>query len=213
MDVLKSLISGSEELGLKLTEKQFEQLMELQNQLIKWTKVFNLTSITDKSDVLKLHLLDSLAIAPYWKNEQNQFTKTLDVGTGAGFPGLPLAIVCPELEFHLLDSNSKKIRFIRQQIHELGLKNVTAFHSRVQDHQIKDYPCIVSRAFASISDMVSMTEDLLTDTGSWMAMKGNYSEQEKNELPVTIQQTNFYPLRVPGLNAERCLVQLSRRKD
>lgn len=213
MDLLLSLTKGAEALALNLNNQQLEKLVELQNQLMKWTKAFNLTAITQPTEVLKLHLLDSLSIVPYWKNQNGLFKKTLDVGTGAGFPGLPLAIACPDQEFHLLDSNSKKIRFIRQQIHQLGLTNVTAFHGRVQDHEIRDYDCIVSRAFASISDMVEMTEPLLAKNGYWMAMKGAYSDQEKNELPMLIQQTNCYPLIVPGLAAERCLVELSRRKD
>lgn len=211
VEILKKLTRGVTELGLKLDDNQLDQLVELQVQLMKWTKTFNLTAITEENEVLKLHLLDSLAIVPHWL--EKGFNKTLDVGTGAGFPGLPLAIALPEQQFHLLDSNSKKIRFIRQQIHQLGLTNVEAFHSRVQQHEIQDYDCIVSRAFASIADMVEMTQPLLANEGRWMAMKADYSEQEKNELPAWTQQANAHQLNVPGLNAQRCLIELARRND
>lgn len=204
--ILQKLTDGANSLELKLDANQLEQLVELQNQLMKWTKAFNLTAITEENEVLKLHLLDSLAVAPFW--QQRKFKKTLDVGTGAGFPGLPLAIALPELEFHLLDSNSKKIRFIRQQIHHLGLKNVSAFHSRVQQHEINDYDCVVSRAFASISDMVAMTKPLLAENGVWMAMKGAYSDEERAELPEQIKEVGAYQLNVPGLSAQRCLIEL-----
>jgi len=213
MDTLKKLTLGAEELGLKLAANQLNQLAELQNQLIKWTAIFNLTSITDEERVVKCHLLDSLTIVPFWNGSQRQFDKTLDVGTGAGFPGLPLAIALPQQEFHLLDSNNKKIRFIRQQIHHLGLKNVTAFHSRVQQHEIKNYDAIVSRAFSKIAEMVEMTQPLLAQGGSWMAMKGVYFEAEKQALPDWVVETHCHRLSVPGLNAARCLVELTRRKD
>ena len=216
-DLISSkLLQGVETLNLSLNADQIEKLVELQAQLMKWTKAFNLTAITDENEILKLHLLDSLAVVPYW-NKKNvagkNISKTLDVGTGAGFPGLPLAIALPEQEFHLLDSNSKKIRFIRQQIHHLGLNNVQVFHSRVQDHEIKDYDCIVSRAFASISDMVEMTQSLVAKDGCWMAMKAQYSEEEKLELPDWIKQVNAHQLTIPWLSAQRCLIELVKRND
>jgi 16S rRNA (guanine527-N7)-methyltransferase len=201
---------GAKHLSLDLTEEQLEQLVELQHQLMKWTKAFNLTAITDEQEVLKLHLLDSLAVVAYWKQNSETLRKTLDVGTGAGFPGLPLAIALPEQTFHLLDSNSKKIRFIRQQIHQLGLKNVTAFHSRVQQHEINDYDAITSRAFASINDMVLMTEPLLKPGGVWLAMKAQFNQQESDELSSNINLDERIDLTVPWLNAERCLIKLSR---
>jgi 16S rRNA (guanine527-N7)-methyltransferase len=215
-NILGRLTQGIETLGLKLSAEQIEQLVELQAQLMKWTKAFNLTAITDENEILKLHLLDSLAVVPYWNgNNKNgkKINKTLDVGTGAGFPGLPLAIALPDQEFHLLDSNSKKIRFIRQQIHHLGLKNVQVFHSRVQEHQITDYDCVVSRAFASISDMVEMTKTLINEGGCWMAMKAQYSDEEKLELPDWIEEVSAHQLTIPWLSAQRCLIELVKRND
>jgi len=214
--ISSKLTQGVETLELNLTTEQIEKLVELQAQLMKWTKAFNLTAITDENEVLKLHLLDSLAVVPYWNTKnrlEKKFSKTLDVGTGAGFPGLPLAIALPEQEFHLIDSNSKKIRFIRQQIHHLGLKNVQVFHSRVQDHQITDYDCVVSRAFASISDMVEMTQPLIAENGCWMAMKAQYSDEEKGELPDWIEEVGAYQLTIPWLSAQRCLIELVKRND
>ncbi len=202
------LISGIDRLGISLSSSQIEQLLSLQSQLLKWNSAYNLTAITDEQDVVKLHLLDSLAIVPGWS-----FEKTLDVGTGPGFPGLPLAIALPERQFHLLDSNSKKIRFIRQQIHQLSLKNVEVFHSRVENHPISDYDAIVSRAFASISDMVNLTKSLLNKDGRWMAMKGVYSNEEMQELPDDVKTVKITELKIPGVKAERCLVELARRND
>ena len=204
-DLLKALGAGIDALQISLSSEQVGQLWTLQNQLLKWNKTYNLTAISDPKEVLQLHLLDSLSLVPYWR-----FQLTLDVGTGAGFPGLPLAIALPEQQFHLLDSNSKKIRFIRQQIHQLGLKNVTAFHSRVEDHQAQGYDAIVSRAFASLSDMVELTDHLLKSEGSWMAMKGIYQQEEINALPVAVAQNALHRLNVPGLDAERCLIELRR---
>ena len=203
--MLEKLTRGVGQIGLTLAESQIEQLNELLSQLLKWNKAFNLTAITDEDEALKLHLLDSLAVVPYW-----HFQKTLDVGTGPGFPGLPLAIALPQQEFHLLDSNSKKIRFIRQQIHHLGLSNVQAHHSRVEKHSADGYQAIVSRAFASLSDMVELSEHLLDDDGRWMAMKGIYLADEVKDLPTWVEQVSVHQLQVPGLDADRCLIELKR---
>ena len=206
---MASLLSdGIERLGLNCTQSQHEKLTELLVQLLKWNQAFNLTAVENESDAIKLHLLDSLSIVPFWR-----FEKTLDVGTGAGFPGLPLAIALPDQQFHLLDSNSKKIRFIRQQVHHLGLSNVKVFHSRVQEHRPQAYSAILSRAFASISDMVTMTDHLVQAGGRWMAMKGSYLASDLASLPDTIIEEVTHQLQVPGLDAERCLIELKRRID
>lgn len=206
--LLKTLAQGTSQLNVELQTEQFEKLIELQQQLVKWNKTYNLTAITDEQEMLKLHLLDSLAVVPYWN-----FQLTLDVGTGAGFPGLPLAIALPSQQFHLLDSNSKKIRFIRQQIHHLDLKNVTAYHSRVESHSVSGYNCIVSRAFASITDMVMMTKSLLAQNGCWMAMKGAYSQSEIDQLPDWVEETERHQLQIPELDANRCVIKLVQRND
>lgn len=203
--LLEKLQQGVDTLNLQLNDQQISQLHELLTQLLKWNHAFNLTAITDENEALKLHLLDSLAVVPFWR-----FAKTLDVGTGAGFPGLPLAIALPEQEFHLLDSNSKKVRFIRQQIHHLKLTNVYAHHSRIENHQAQGYQAIVSRAFASLTDFVSLSEHLLEENGRWMAMKGIYQNDEIEVLPDSVEQVTLHKLKVPQLDAERCLIELKR---
>lgn len=205
--MIDELTRAVNQLRLTLTPSQIEQLNELLTQLLKWNKAFNLTAISDPQEALKLHLLDSLVVVPHWR-----FQRALDVGTGAGFPGLPLAIVLPDYEFHLLDSNSKKIRFIRQQIHQLGLTNVTAHHSRLEKFQSEKFDAIVSRAFASLTDMVNMSEHLLRADGRWMAMKGVYSKDEVEKLPSGVEVIQVNDLAVPGLNAERCLIEIKRGK-
>ncbi|WP_196139799.1 16S rRNA (guanine(527)-N(7))-methyltransferase RsmG [Aliikangiella sp. G2MR2-5] len=204
----KRLLGGIESLGLDLQPQQQEKLNELLEQLLKWNQAFNLTAIKDEDEAVKLHLLDSLAIVPHWS-----FSRTLDVGTGAGFPGLPLAIALPDQEFHLLDSNSKKIRFIRQQIHHLGLTNVTAHHSRVEQHQADGYDCVVSRAFASLSDMVNWTKHLLTPGCKWMAMKGVFDQSEVDAIPQQAVFEDVFELTIPRLDADRCLIKLGRTND
>jgi len=202
------LSSGAKELALDLNEHQLDQLVLLQQELLKWNHTFNLTAITDPLESLKLHFLDSLAIAPLWR-----FEKTLDVGTGAGFPGLPLAIALPQYRFHLLDSNGKKTRFIRQQAHQLGLSNITVHHSRVELLKKPLFDCVVSRAFASVNDMLELSAHLLKPGGRWMAMKGAMAAEEIEQLPATTRLLQCHLLSVPGLNAERCLLELGRRND
>lgn len=202
-ETLKILSQGVKTLAVDMSNQQLQQLVALQSQLIKWNRSFNLTAIEDPAAILRLHLLDSLSIVPYWR-----FEKTLDIGTGAGFPGLPLAIALPDKQFHLIDSNAKKTRFIQQQIHHLGLTNVTVFHARIGDHPIYNYPAIVSRAFASIEQMLKVSKHLLSQNGSWMAMKGSYPADEIKLLPDWAIVTRRYDLQVPGLSAERCLIEI-----
>jgi 16S rRNA (guanine527-N7)-methyltransferase len=201
---LEPLLSkGLQSLNLDASSEQKEKLLLLLEQLIKWNKTYNLTAIKNPKEVLTLHFLDSLAVTPFIKQ-----THLLDVGTGAGFPGLPLAIMLPKSQFTLLDSNSKKIRFIRQQIHLLDLKNVDVIHSRVEVPQDKLYEGIISRAFASVEDMVNLTQHLLANNGVWLAMKGQYNEQEIKDLSEKIVEVTHHTLDIPNLFAERCLIEL-----
>jgi len=199
----RELINGLEQLNIVASQQQQDQFLSLLQQLIKWNKAYNLTAIKDPMKCLTLHLFDSLAVIPFISQKT-----ILDVGTGAGFPGLPLAIMLPKTQFTLLDSNSKKIRFIRQQIHELKLSNVEVIHSRVEDVKGMQYEGIISRAFASIEDMVKLTKHLLVSDGLWLAMKGKYLGLETTELRALVEEVDAHELRVPRLNGQRCLVRL-----
>lgn len=203
MDLAKSLVTGLDCLELKSTLQQQSKLLTLLEQLLKWNKSYNLTAIKEPMEGLSLHLLDSLAVIPYIRQQ-----RILDVGTGAGFPGLPLAIMLPKLKFTLLDSNSKKIRFIRQQIHFLNLDNVSVIHSRVEQLHGPCFDGIISRAFASITDMVQMTGHLLDQNGCWLAMKGHYAKEEIAALSGNVKEQAVYELQIPGLSAKRCLIEL-----
>ena len=205
-DLTNLLAKGISTLKLSSTEKQRTDLVELVEQLLKWNKTYNLTAITNPTEVLKLHILDSLAVIPLIKSDN-----IVDIGTGPGFPGLPLAIMLPQVKITLLDSNSKKIRFIRQIVHSLDLDNVTVIHSRVEDYKIKKFSAIISRAFASISDMVLLTQHLLSPDGSWLAMKGQYKKEELNYEELGITEVAYTELQIPGLDAERCLIEFKPR--
>lgn len=205
MDLQRALAKGIDELQITASSDQQLKLLTLLEQLVKWNKSYNLTAIKDPMEGLTLHLLDSLAVVPFIQQQS-----ILDVGTGAGFPGLPLAIMLPQVQFSLLDSNSKKIRFIRQQIHLLGLDNVEAIHSRVEQPREERFAGIISRAFASIQDMLELTEHLLQQDGRWLLMKGQYSEQEISSLSSKVNEIACHKLQIPGLTANRCLIELER---
>ncbi len=202
-----SLEQGLIELGIQLDEEKVKKLLDYLSLLQKWNKVYNLTAIRDPQEMVALHILDSLAVVPYLWGK-----RWLDVGTGAGIPGVILAIVYPEWSFSLLDSNSKKTSFIKQAVIELGMKNVQVICDRVEKFQEADpFDGIISRAYADTSDFVCSTKHLMSKEGKWAAMKGS-PEQELQDLPVDIQVERIIPLRIPGLNASRCLVILKANK-
>ncbi|MDO8845288.1 16S rRNA (guanine(527)-N(7))-methyltransferase RsmG [Methylicorpusculum sp.] len=197
----KNLVSGLDQLGLSISEQQIDLLLAFIQLIEKWNKAYNLTSIRNKDEMVTLHLLDSLSVLPYVKG-----SRIIDCGTGAGLPGLPLAICLPEYHFTLLDSNAKKTRFVQQAILELKLKNVSIHQSRVEDYQPEErFDCVITRAFTHLSEMISLTAHLLADDGVLLAMKGQHPEQE---LAAVKAKTKVIPLVVPGLAAERCLVQI-----
>ncbi len=203
----KQLKNGLCELNIETSEKQQKQLLELLQTLYKWNKAYNLTAIKQAKEGLKLHILDSLTL--FKRFTELAINKTvLDVGTGPGFPGLPLAILFPNLNFTLLDSNSKKIRFIRQIIHQLGLDNVEPIHARVESLESRSFDVILSRAFASLEDMVNLTHTLLDEKGVWLAMKGEFLAQEVEELPSFVVNHSVSQVEVPNVYAKRCIVEL-----
>ena len=172
--------------------------------LEKWNKAYNLTAIREPGQMVTLHVLDSLVVAPFLPTG-----RLVDVGTGAGLPGIPLALLEPEREVTLLDSNIKKTRFCQQAVLELGLGNVRVVHNRDSDyHPDQPFANVISRAFASLADFVAGTEHLVAEGGSLLAMKGAYPEQEVKALPARASVRASHPLRVPGLDAERHLLDI-----
>ena len=196
------LISGLKTLNLSFKPEQIEQLLGFIKLIAKWNKAYNLTAVRNNEDMARLHILDSLAILPHIEGK-----RVIDIGTGAGLPGIPLAIFLPEVEFVLLDSNAKKTRFVQQVILELKLKNVSVIHSRAEDYQPElGFDIITTRAFTNLADMVKMTAHLLSPDGVLLAMKGLIPEAELAEINA---KTTLLPIKVPEVEAERCLVRIA----
>ncbi len=196
------LESGLTTLNLPHTAEQIDQLLAFIKLIAKWNKAYNLTAVRNNEDMARLHILDSLAILPHIEGK-----RVIDIGTGAGLPGIPLAIFLPEVEFVLLDSNAKKTRFVQQVILELKLKNVNVIHSRAEDYQPEQgFDTVTTRAFASLPDMVKLIAHLLNPNGVLLAMKGQIPEVELAEMNA---QITLIPISVPEVEAERCLVRIS----
>ena len=196
------LDSGIESLQLDISEESRERLIDYIDLLSKWNQVYNLTSVRNPNEMVGRHLLDSLAIVPYITGH-----RIIDVGTGAGLPGIPLAIFFPEKFFTLLDSNSKKTRFLIQAKHELKLDNVEVVNARVEDYNPAHcFDQVLSRAFTKINDMLEMTQHLLCKDGQFLAMKGVYPEQELGELRNEFSISNIEPIKVPGVEGDRHVV-------
>lgn len=192
---------------LSLSDDQQQKLVVLVEQLHKWNKAYNLTSVRDPQLMLSRHIMDSLVVLPHLQGQ-----RFIDVGTGPGLPGLPLAIAAPEKEFVLLDSLGKRIRFIRQICHELKLKNVTAVQSRVEDYQPElKFDGVISRAFASLNDMLTWCQHLPTSQGKFYALKGVYPEAELADLSAQFSAEEIIRLQVPEADGERHLVIITTR--
>ncbi|MBW3567380.1 MAG: 16S rRNA (guanine(527)-N(7))-methyltransferase RsmG [Proteobacteria bacterium] len=186
-----------------------ESLVRYVELLERWNQAYNLTAVRDPAEMVQRHILDSAVIEPF-------LAKGLiaDVGTGAGLPGIVLAILQPELAFTLIDSNGKKTRFCRQAVAELGLENVAVEQARVEDYRpVERFATVVSRAYASLAEFVSSTRHLLVEGGTFLAMKGAYPHQELNELPAGVRLVAVHPLSVSGLNAERHLVEMELQRQ
>jgi len=197
----KILVSGIASLNLNVTDHQVEQLLDFIKLIEKWNKAYNLTAIRDREEMARLHILDSLAIVPHIEGQ-----RVIDIGTGAGLPGIPLAICLPEISFTLLDSNAKKTRFVQQVVLELKLKNVDVIHSRVENyHPEKAFDAVLTRAFAGLPDIVRLTAHLLAQDGVLLAMKGQTPDAELAEI---IAKKSVISVSVPGSDVERCLVRI-----
>lgn len=203
MSLAQDLAQGCAKLQLNLPAETQKKLLDYLQMLQKWNKVYNLTAIRDPDQMVSHHLLDSLAVLPHlWAG------RWLDVGCGAGLPGMVLAIARPDWQFTLLDSNSKKTSFVQQSIIELGLTNITVSCGRVEEFQASEkFDGIISRAFTETSNFVELTRHLLAGHGRWAAMKGA-PEQELQRLPGDVVVEQIIPLHIPGLEAARCLVVL-----
>ncbi len=199
------LEAGLNELGLSIETNNINALLAFVALIEKWNKTYNLTAIRNKEDMVISHVLDSLAILPFL-----QGTRILDIGTGAGLPGIPLALYAPDLEFVLLDSNAKKTRFVQQVILELELNNIHVQHSRVEAFEDDTgFDTITSRAFSSLEDFLVMSEHLLRENGKLLAMKGQHPKQELQQLAMPWETI---PVHVPGIHAERCIVRIEKGK-
>lgn len=197
-----TLAAGLGELGLDLSAEQQNKLLAFRDLLLKWNKTYNLTALRDPAQAISHHLLDSLAILPHVGAGA-----LLDVGSGGGLPAIPLAIARPELSVSMVDTVQKKTTFLQQAVIELGLKNATVHHARVEEMP-GTYAQISSRAFAEIGLFVSLTRHLLAPGGRWLAMKGVRPDDELKALPADITVEAIIPLTVPGLDAERHLIIL-----
>lgn len=198
----EQLIRGIEAMGLALPEGAVDKLLAYRDLMLKWNRTYNLTALKDPAQMVSHHLLDSLAILPWVTGPE-----LLDVGSGAGLPGIPLAIARPELQVTLVDAVQKKATFQRQTAIELGLTNVQARHARVEELD-GQYGMITSRAFAELADFVRLTRPLLAPGGCWLAMKGQQPDEELAGLPPGVELKGLHPLQVPGLDAARHLVIL-----
>ena len=203
MNSEKALACGVAQLGIEVAPEVQQKMLDYLALLQKWNKVYSLTAIRQTEQMVSHHLLDSLAVLPHlWPS------RWLDVGCGAGLPGLVLALMRPEWTFTLLDSNSKKTSFVQQAVIELGLSNVSVCCARVENWQPEEkFDGIISRAFAEVAEFTVLTRHLLKADGGWVAMKG-VPDQELERLSTGIVVKRVIPLQVPSLDAARCLVIL-----
>ncbi|VAW75456.1 16S rRNA (guanine(527)-N(7))-methyltransferase [hydrothermal vent metagenome] len=208
VESIESAISrGAEALPVSLDSKQIQQLVALVGLLGKWNQVYNLTAVRDPHEMVTRHILDSLAVLPYLRGDS-----LLDVGTGAGLPGLVLAITRPDLPMTLLDSSDKKLRFVRQAIAELNLEQLSVVQSRMQTYQPgQAFAMVISRAVASLSELYRMTRHLLTNDGCFLFMKGQQPGSELDEFEHS-SHVQIESLQVPGLDAERHLLILDNNQ-
>ena len=229
--LLPALQKGLDDLGLALGEQQQVQLLAYMDLIGKWTKVYNLTAVRDANEMLTHHLLDSLAVVVPLRRElaklslpspslaavlagsegqgvaklaQAKFS-LLDVGAGAGLPGIVIAITCPDVSVTCVDTVAKKAAFIQQVAVTLKLPNLKGLHARVE-RLTQPYDVVCSRAFASLIDFTTWSKSALASHGVWMAMKGKHPDQELAVLPEDVQVFHVEQLQVPGLDAERCII-------
>jgi len=198
----KRLDAGLSALGIALDDRAIARLLDYVDLLERWNAAYNLTAVRDPAEMVTRHLVDSLAILPYVSG-----ATLADLGSGAGLPGIPLAIAVPARETLLVDSNGKKARFLREAVRRLDLEHVRVAESRVED-VAGTFECITARAFASLADMLGWGGHLLAPGGVWLAMKGRVDAAELDAVPAGFRVERIVALNIPGLDAERHLVIL-----
>lgn len=209
------LRAGLTALGLTLSDEQVEKLLAYQSLIGKWNQVYNLTAVRDPAEMLTHHLLDSLAAVPalqrHLAGQGLSAAKLLDVGSGAGLPGVVFAICFSQMAVTCVDTVGKKAAFIKQAGLALSLPNLTGLHARVETLKDASFDVVCSRAFASLVDFTNWSTDALAPGGVWMALKGKHPADELAALPASLEVLQTEPLTVPGLDAERCICWIGRR--
>jgi 16S rRNA (guanine527-N7)-methyltransferase len=209
-----AVLAGAEQLGVDLSGSQADKLVRFAALLVRWNAVHNLTAISSPASILSHHLLDSFSILPPMSSIVGEKPcRVLDVGSGGGLPGIPLAIARPRWQVTVVDKVEKKVAFLAQAKLELGLSNLACLHARVEDVEAPPFDLIVSRAFASLADFVRVSAHLLAPGGCWAAMKGVYPKDELADLERTVpgvRVLDAVKLNVPQLDAERHLILLQR---
>ncbi|ANB19414.1 16S rRNA (guanine(527)-N(7))-methyltransferase RsmG [Dokdonella koreensis] len=198
------LTDGATRFGLDLADATAERLLDYIDLLVRWNRAYNLSAVRDPAAMVVRHLLDSLAIARWVDG-----AALADVGSGAGLPGIPLAILAPERPVLLIDANGKKARFLRAAARDLGLRNVRVAESRVEAVD-GTFDCVTARAFATLAEMLDSGGHLLAPGGRWLAMKGRFPQDEIDAVPAGFRIDAVHALEVPGLGAERHLVVIQR---
>jgi 16S rRNA (guanine527-N7)-methyltransferase len=206
-DLLSGVLeAGIKQLNLKIDLQKQELLLAYLEQLVKWNKAYNLSGIKEPERMLSLHILDSLSVLPFI-NENS----VLDVGAGAGLPGIPLAICNPNKEISLIDSVGKKTRFLFQVSSQLNIKNVAVINDRVENYRSEQsFDIVISRAYSSLSQFVAQTRHLLGEQSKLLAMKGLYPQAEINDLPDDFKLLNAHELQIPGEAGARHLLELTK---
>jgi len=206
MSDLSILQQGATAFGITLSEAQLQACNALLHELNDWNQRINLTAIRDRQQQVVKHLLDSLSVQPYLCGK-----RVADVGTGAGFPGLPLALINPDKHFTLIDSINKKLRFVQHAAEVMQLRNITVLHTRAEDYKPPElFDCIVSRALSSVENFIFWCGHLSEPGGKLLAMKGRFPEEELKSLPKQWKVLAVHALHIPGLEEQRHLVELSK---
>ena len=204
MDLAQKLAAGLAAMHIDLPQDAQAKLLAYLDLLAKWNRTYNLTAVRDPIEMVARHLLDSLAVLPFIHG-----TTLADLGSGAGLPGIPLAIARPDMQVTLVESNGKKVRFQREAVRSLPLTNVAIEQARVQD-TAGAFDTVTARAFAGLADMLAWGAHLLAADGRWLALKGHADPAEIAAVPGDFRVLAVHPLRVPGVDGERCVIELAR---